>query len=87
MEPVVYASACWFRGHFVPHMVVTTKNGPVTVIILKNETIPAEQQFSENGYSGLLVPARTGSVAVLSRTPMQLDEPAREVVRALESAN
>src|SRR5262249_12295543 len=32
MQPVVYASGCWFLGHFVPHLVVMTKDGPVTVM-------------------------------------------------------
>ncbi len=86
MQPVVYASACWFRGHYVPHFVVATKEGPVTVMILVNETVPAAQQFNENGLSGLLMPAEKGSVAVLSRKPMELDKPAHEVVRALQSA-
>ena len=86
MRPVVYASSCWFRGHFVPHFVVTTDEGPVTVMILKNERVAAPQQFNEDGYSGLLVPARTGSIAVLSRKPMALERPADEVVRALETA-
>ena len=86
MEPVVYASSCWFRGHFVPHVVVTTKHGPVTVMILLHEQVSAAQQFNEDGYSGLLVPASTGSVAVLSRTPMALEQPAADVVHALQSA-
>jgi hypothetical protein len=86
MEPVVYASGCWFRGHFVPHVVVTTKHGPVTVMILLHEHITAAQQFNEDGFSGLLVPASTGSVAVLSRTPMALEQPAADVVHALQSA-
>jgi hypothetical protein len=87
MEPVVYASSCWFRGHFVPHVVVTTKDGPVTVMILLHESVSAPQQFKEDGYAGLLVPARTGSVAVLSRKPMNLEQPAADVVHALQSAN
>jgi Protein of unknown function (DUF3379) len=86
MAPVVYASSCWFRGHFVPHVVVTTKHGPVTVMILLHEQVSAAQQFNEDGYTGLLVPASTGSVAVLSRTPMALEQPAADVVRALQSA-
>jgi hypothetical protein len=87
MEPVVYASSCWFRGHFVPHFVVLTGSGPVTVLILQNEQVAAAQQFSADGYSGMLVPAGPGSVAVVSRTPMALEQPASEVVRALQSAN
>jgi hypothetical protein len=85
MPPVVYASSCWFKGHFVPHVVVTTPHGPVTVMILLHEQVKAAQQFAADGYSGLLVPVRNGSVAVLSRTPMKLDEPAADVVRALET--
>jgi hypothetical protein len=87
MQPVVYASSCWFRGHFVPHFVVMTKDGPVTVMILLNEKVHAAQQFNEEGYSGLLVPVRTGSVAVLSRTPMSLEQPASDVAKALQSAH
>jgi len=86
MQPVVYASSCWFKGHYVPHVVVTTKDGPVTVMILLHERVNAARQFNEAGYSGLLVPASTGSVAVLSRTPMDLDKPAANVVHALETA-
>jgi hypothetical protein len=87
MQPVVYASSCWFRGHFVPHFVVMTKDGPVTVMVLMNEKVQASQRFNEDGYSGLLVPVRAGSVAVLSRTPMSLEQPASNVVKALQSAN
>jgi hypothetical protein len=87
MQPVVYASSCWFRGHFVPHFVVMTKDGPVTVMILVNEQVRAVQKFNEEGYSGLLVPVSTGSVAVLSRTPMSLEQPASDAVKALQSAN
>ena len=37
-------------------------------------------------YWGLLMPAGVGSVAVVSHTEMSLEEPARNVVRALEAA-
>jgi len=87
MQSIVYASSCWFRGHFVPHLVVMTQEGPVTVMILLNEKIRTAQQFNEDGFSGLLVPAPAGSVAVLSRAPMSLDQPASNVVKALQSAS
>jgi Protein of unknown function (DUF3379) len=87
MQPVVYANSCWFRGHFVPHFVVTTQDGPVTVMILAHEQVQATQQFNEGGYSGLLVPAPTGGVAVVSRTPMSLEQPASAVVKALQAAD
>jgi len=83
---VVYANGCWFRGHFVPHLVISTQDGPVTVIILKAEHVTATRAFNEAGYSGLLLPAHSGSIAILSRTPMELEKPAQDVLRALEAA-
>lgn len=87
MGPVVYASSCFFRGRFVPHLVVMTKSGPVTVMILTHEHVRTEKSFDEDGYAGLLVPARNGSVAILSRRPMALEQPANDVLRALGAAN
>ena len=86
MLSIVYASGCWFRGHFVPHLVVTTEDGPVTVMILAHENVSKPETFNEDGFSGLLVPASTGSVAVVSRTPMQLEKPASAVVKALQTS-
>jgi Protein of unknown function (DUF3379) len=83
---IVYANSCWFRGHFVPHLVVTTPDGPVTVLILINENVSAPSRFDEEGFSGLLVPAPTGSVAVLSRSPMPLEQPASAMIKALQAA-
>lgn len=65
--PVVYAMACPFHGRRVPHLVVQTDAGPMTVMLLAHEKIAARQEFSENGYSGVLLPAGEGSVAVLMR--------------------
>jgi hypothetical protein len=87
LGPIVYASSCWFRGRFVPHLVVSTPSGNVTVMILKNERIKSAQPFNDDGFAGLLVPARSGGIAILSRTPMALGQPANEVLRALQAAN
>ena len=34
---VSYANSCRFRGRTVPHLVVQTDGGPVTVMVLRNE--------------------------------------------------
>lgn len=65
--PVVYAMACPFRGRRVPHLVVQTPAGPVTVMLLPHEKVPARTEFSEQGYRGVLLPAGSGAIAVLSR--------------------
>jgi hypothetical protein len=65
--PVVYASACLFRGHDVPHLVVQTSGGPLTVMLLAHEKVGERQEFAEDGYRGVVVPAGSGSVAILAR--------------------
>ena len=71
---VVYARSCWFRGHYVPHLVVRTAHGLATVLILRNETVDRRQSFHEDGLSGVIVPAAHGSIAVLAASSTQLDD-------------
>jgi hypothetical protein len=80
---VVYAHSCWFRGHWVPHLVLQTRGGPVTVMVLPAESVAAPQRFDEGGYAGVIAPAAVGAVAVLGRGAMDVDEPLARVQRAL----
>ena len=66
---VVYVHSCWFRGRYVPHLVVSTADGPVTVIVLPGERITTRSLFREAGYTGVLEPAAADGVgfAVLGR--------------------
>jgi Protein of unknown function (DUF3379) len=66
-DKVTYAHSCWFRGRYVPHLVVQTAHGPVTVMILRHEPVSARRSFHEGGMHGVLVPAGGGSIAVLAR--------------------
>jgi hypothetical protein len=63
---VSYAQSCLFRGHHVPHLVVQTGMGPVTVMVLVHENVAAARMFDEGGYRGTIVPVPGhGSIAVL----------------------
>jgi hypothetical protein len=66
-DRISYAQSCWFRDHYVPHLVVQTATGPVTVMILRNQHVSAPRTFQESGMSGVIVPASQGSIAVLTR--------------------
>lgn len=73
---VSYASSCLFHGDRVPHLVVQTEQGPVTVIVLPNEPATKKaQRFNGNGYEGVILPAPRGVLAVLGK-----DVPVEEVV-------
>lgn len=80
---VVYARTCPFRGREVPHIVVTTARGPVTVLLLPHERIPAARRIREHGYVGMLLPASGGAIAVLGRGDTDLRDIASRVERAV----
>ena len=73
LTDVTYAHSCWFRGRYVPHLVVQTADGPVTILVLPYENVPDRTEFSEGGYRGALVPATRGSLAVLARDGGDVD--------------
>jgi Protein of unknown function (DUF3379) len=77
-----YAASCAFRGHRVPHLVIQTESGPVTVMVLVHESVPKPVRFDEQGYRGVIVPvAGHGSLAVLSRGS-SMDDKTVELIAA-----
>ncbi len=85
---VSYANRCGFRHHNVPHLVVQTEHGPVTVMVLTHEHVWRRTRFDEEGYRGVIVPMPGhGSLAVLSKggtmAPQDIDAVAARVRAAL----
>jgi hypothetical protein len=80
---VSYAQTCRLRGQKVPHLVVQTDAGPVTVMVLRNEKVTAPVQFAEQGYVGTILPAGPGSVVVLGPTGADLSQVGERVAAAV----
>lgn len=77
---VTYARICLFNGHWVPHLVVRTAGGAVTVMVLRQEHVAGRQSFRQNGYSGTLLPSPAGgTLAVVAQGAVDMDA----VTRAL----
>jgi hypothetical protein len=83
MPGISYAHSCWFRGRHVPHLVVRTPDGPVTIMVLPDEEIGGREAFAEGGYRGMLVPAQRGSIAVLARDASDVDAVAGQALAAI----
>jgi hypothetical protein len=89
-QRVTYAQSCRFRGWEVPHLVVQTEAGPMTVMVLVHEHVARAAPIDEGGYRGLIVPAGRGAVAVLARGPADAAltaAVAAEAARAIRFAN
>jgi len=85
--PVTYAQSCTFRGRSVPHLVVQTAAGPMTVMVLRYEHVWRAMTFDESGFHGIIVPAGSGAVAVLARGPGDAavsEDVARQAARTIQ---
>jgi hypothetical protein len=81
-DKITYAQSCWFHGHYVPHLVLQTSQGPATVLLLRHETVASRRSFHEGGMTGIIVPAQGGGgIAILERARGDLDPLARQMQR------
>jgi hypothetical protein len=80
---VMYAHSCPFRGHVVPHLVVSTPKGRVTVMVLRYENVTRRMNFHEGGMTGVIMPAPHGSMAVLVQGNEDIDAIAQQVQQSV----
>jgi len=82
-DKVMYAHSCLFRGHVVPHLVVSTPQGTVTVMVLRYESVKHRMDFHEDGMTGVITPAPHGSIAVLMKGHENIDAVAQQVEQSV----
>ena len=82
-DKVMYAHSCFFRGHMVPHLVVSTPQGPVTVMVLRYENVKHRTTFHEDGMTGVITPAPHGSIAVLVKGNENIDAATQQVEQSV----
>lgn len=81
---VTFAARCVFDGHVVPHLVVRTPEGPVTVLMLRHRSLDAPLRLSEAGYEGVVLPAPRGSIAIVGADIADIDGIAQSVFGAID---
>lgn len=84
MGTVTFAMRCEFEGHVVPHLVVQTDRGPVTVLLLLHRSVGAATRIEEGGYSAVVLPAPRGSIAIVGRDVAGIDAIAQQVFDSVD---
>lgn len=84
MGTVTFAMRCVFEGHVVPHLVVQTDRGPVTVLLLLHRSVGAATRIEEGGYSAVVLPAPRGSIAIVGRDVSGIDAIAQQVFDSID---
>jgi len=62
---VTYARTCVIDGHDVPHLVIQGKRGPITLLLLPDESVDAPVPLQGRGTEGLILPVGHGSIAIV----------------------
>lgn len=80
---ISYAMSCRFRGHAIPHLVVQSEQGPVTVLVMTEAARQDREAIDEDGFQGVILPAPRGVIVVLGKD-VPVDAVANTVLDALE---
>lgn len=80
---VTYAMTCVINGHTVPHLVIQGERGPVTILLLAEETIDAAIPIEGEGVRGVVLPVGSGSIAVIGERDESLDKIQEQVVNSV----
>lgn len=61
---ITYAQSCVINGRQVPHLVIQGERGPVTLMLLPDEKVPAPESFTGDNIKGVILPVGDGSIAL-----------------------
>lgn len=83
---ITYARSCLFRGMPIPHLVVQTEAGPVTVLMLPDERVDAPVRVHKDGFYGRILPADKGSIAIVGNAPGVTDAVEQRILKVVQWA-
>ena len=79
--PVTYANKCAVAGQWMSHLVVQSDNGPVTILLIPEQTVEGivPLELVGSGLGGSIIPANGGAIAVIG----EADSAAAPVARRI----
>jgi hypothetical protein len=84
LNDVTYARVCPFRGRLVAHLVVRGRDGPVTILLLPHIHVNKPENIDEEGFRGVIEPAGSGSIAIVSNNNSPMQPMAAELVSKVQ---
>ena len=81
---ITYAQSCSINGYPVPHLVIQGERGPITILLMPNESVSEARTFEGENVHGVILPVGSGSIAIIGNREEQLD---RVTKKMLDSVN
>ena len=84
MDDLTYAHVCLFRGQRVVHLVAQGEHGPVTILLLPRIHVDKNMPVEEEGFHGVIVPAGTGSIAIVTNNNTPVEPMEQEIAAKVQ---
>jgi hypothetical protein len=81
---ITYARSCEINGRLIPHLVIQGEKGPVTLLLMPEETISEPIRLNGKGVNGVILPVGNGSIAIVGEREERLEEIEKRVVDSVE---
>ena len=81
---ITYAQSCRINGNTVPHLVIQGERGPITIMLMPEESVTAARSFEGENVHGVILPVGSGSIVIIGDREEQLG---RVTQNLLDSVN
>jgi hypothetical protein len=81
---ITYARSCRINGKTVPHLVIQGEHGPITILLMPDETIAESQALEGVSVRGVILPVGNGSIAIIGAREEQLDRVQQNVLDSVK---
>jgi hypothetical protein len=71
---ITYAESCRINGRDVPHLVIQGARGPITILLMPEESIAEATMLDGVNIKGVILPVGNGSIAIIGDREEQLDQ-------------
>lgn len=80
---ITYARPCKINGNTVPHLVVQGQYGPVTVLLMPEETLSEAMLLDGENVHGIILPVGDGSIAIIGAREEPLEPIQKNVMNSV----
>lgn len=80
---VTYARSCVINGKSVPHLVIQGEKGPVTLLLMPDETLSEAIPLEGESINGVILPVGKGSIAIIGERDEPVDKIGNRVAESV----
>jgi hypothetical protein len=80
---ISYAQSCKINGKTVPHLVIQGEHGPVTILLMPDETVAEAVSLDGENIHGVILPVGSGSIAIIGAREERLEHIEKSVLNSV----